>query len=698
VDCLAKHFPAVVLIASLQLLSACGGGDDSPEPAPTPTSSPTASPSPSSSPSPSPSPTVPPGQALPPCPRVAGAVAQINVIQGTGIATTLVGQAVTVRGVVVGDFQADTQLSGFFIQEVTPDADPATSEGVFVYAPGARDVAVGDYVQVAGQVAEFTSSGEGATDSITQIANPTQIDVCGQTALPTPVDVTLPVADSTALEHYEGMSVRFTQTLAVTELFELGRFGQLVLATTRQLHPNNTPGAPTAAENSLARIVLDDGSSTSNPTPVPYLSAADSSATRRMGDTVTGVTGVMSHNFNAYRVHPTAPVSFSATNPRLDTPPAVTGTLKVASFNVLNYFTTLNVRGADTEAEFTRQRDKIVAALAAMDADVVGLIEIENNADTAVNNLVEALNAGVGAGTYVAVGAGSFGTDEIKVDIIYKPAKVSRIGNPVLPTGQTLADYTVASDRPPLAQRFQATDNNGGFWFVVNHFKSKGSCPTSSDIDQGQGCWNQVRTVQAQALKEFAATLSASGEADVLMMGDFNSYLEEDPVKSLEQGGFESLLKRLAPEQRFTYVFDGETGALDHAYASNTLRNQITGIAAWHINADEPTVLDYNLENKTDDRYAPTAFRSSDHDPVLAGLTLTVDAPASAATLSVDAPANAQVGTPVTLTNLNAVASNGAAFSSLTIDWGDGTAPASIPAGQSTASLPTPRRAPTTLI
>jgi predicted extracellular nuclease len=586
----------------------------------------------------------------------------------------------------VGDFQAAAQLNGFFIQQVTPDTDAATSEGLFVFAPGARDVAVGDYVQVVGPVAEFTSSGAGATDSITQIANPTQIDVCGQTTLPLPVEVTLPVADAATLERYEGMRVRFTQTLAVTELFELGRFGQLLLAPARQLHPNNIPGAPTAAQNRLARIVLDDGSSSGNPAPTPYLSAADTTGTRRMGDTVTGVTGVLSHNFGAYRLHPTAPVSFNVVNARPDTVPAVTGELKVASFNVLNYFTTLGARGANTAAEFTRQQSKIVAALAAMDADVVGLIEIENNSDTAVTNLVDALNARVGAGTYVAVGAGRFGTDEIKVDIIYKPAKVNRIGNPVLPTGQILADYTTASGRPPLAQRFQTVAGNGGFWFVVNHFKSKGSCPASGDIDQGQGCWNQARTLQSAALKQFAATLTPSGEADVLMMGDFNSYLEEDPVKSLEAGGFESLLKRLPPEQRFTYVFGGETGALDHAYGSASMRAQITGVAAWHINADEPTVLDYNLENKTDDRYAPTAFRSSDHDPVLVGLTLASDPPASAATLSFDAPMNGQVGTPVTLTNLNAVASNGAAFASLQINWGDGSMPVSVPAGQTSVS------------
>jgi predicted extracellular nuclease len=125
--------------------------------------------------------------------------------------------------------------------------------------------------------------------------------------------------------------------------------------------------------------------------------------------------------------------------------------LKVASSNVLNYFTTLGARGANTEAEFARQKAKIVEAIAGLDADVVGLMEIENNADGAVNDLVAALNAKIGAGTYAAVNSGKFGTDQIKVDILYKPARVSRVGGVVLPTGEELTDYTAASGRPPLA-------------------------------------------------------------------------------------------------------------------------------------------------------------------------------------------------------------------------------------------------------
>ena len=604
---------------------------------------------------------------LPACASAVPAAAplkDISAVQGSGHLSPLAAQNVTVRGVVVGDFQntgtTSTRLNGFFVQQAVPDADPRTSEGIFVFAPGnAVRVKAGDFVQVSGLVAEFgqTAGASAAPDSITQItgtlAAPVAISVCGSGVALAAAQISLPVADASALERYEGMLVEFSQPLAVTELFELGRFGQMVLAPgERQFHPNNGNAAATHAQNLLARLVLDDGSSRQNPNPTPYLSAPDATGTRRMGDTTSKITGVLSHSFGAYRVHPTAAPIFSPANPRPATAPLVNGSLKVASFNVLNYFTTFtngqtatgqtgqgctlgsgsvtasNCRGADNLNEFQRQQAKIVAALAGLDADVVGLMEIQNT-DVATTNLVAALNAKVGAGTYAAVNSGAFGTDAIKVDILYKPARVQRVGGVVLPTGADLANYTAPSGRPPLAQRFSSVGNHGGFWFVVNHFKSKGGCPGSGDVDLGQGCFNTGRTRQAVALNSFVDKLKAQGEPDVLTMGDFNSYLLEDPTKMLESAGHESLLKRLPASDRFTYVFGGETGALDHAYASASLRQQVSGVGVWHINADEASVLDYNTNSNTDDRFAPTPFRASDHDPVLVGLTLAPDAAVS---------------------------------------------------------------------
>ena len=600
----------------------------------------------------------------------------ITSVQGTQSISSLQSQTVTVRGVVVGSFQNSTtpttvtQLNGFFIQQPVPDNDPLTSEGLFVFAPNAPIVKAGDYVQVEGLVAEFG----GAIDSVTQLSGTVTVNICGSGVILPPTQISLPLTTSTQLERYEGMLVQFTQTLAVTELFELGRFGQMVLSLNgRQFHPNNGNAGATNAQNLLSRIVLDDGASIQNPAQIPYLSALGTTGTRRMGDVTQNLTGVLSHNFGAYRIHPVVAPVFVSSNARPVAAPVVAGDLKVASFNVLNYFTTFGSRGANNAAEFARQQAKIVEAIAGLDADVLGLMEIENNNDVATQNLVTALNAKMGAGTYATVNSGQFGTDVIKVDILYKPAKVKRLGSVVLPTGADLINYTTASGRPPLAQRFASLANDGGFWFVVNHFKSKGSCPTSGDIDAGQGCWNLARTSQSQALNSFASKLQAQGESDVLLMGDINSYLNEDPTKVLETAGFESLLKRMPANERYTYVFGGETGALDHGYASSSIRAQVTGVGVWHINSDEPNVIDYNTEFKTDDRYAATPYRASDHDPVILGLTLNADTPMNLPILGAVIAPNGQASLPYSITITDALAGGSASFVSLSVHWGDNT-------------------------
>lgn len=708
-------------------LTACGGGGNGGAafpliPAP-PASNPPADTSPPPGTQPPPDAT-PPVAEPPPPPTCTAAVpanaplTPISSIQGTGDTSPLATQAVTVRGVVVGEFQntgsTSVKLNGFFVQQLVPDADPLTSEGIFVYAPNnVTRVAAGDFVQVSGVVAEFgqTAGAAAKPDSITQIAgtaqDPVAISVCGSGVAVSPQQITLPVADASTLERYEGMLVEISQPLAVTEMFELGRFGQMVLALNgRQFNATNGNAAATHAQNLLSRIVLDDGSSRQNPNPIPYLSAAGTDGTRRMGDSTQRVTGILSHNFGAYRIQPTVAPVFAQANARPATAPVVGGSLKVASFNVLNYFTTFlngetasgqtgqgcsfgtgpasaaNCRGANNLGEFQRQQAKIVAAIAGLDADVVGLMEIQNT-DVATNDLLAALNAKVGANTYAAVNSGVFGTDAIKVDILYKPAKVQRVGNAVLPTGTDLADYTAASGRPPLAQRFSAVGNNGGFWFVVNHFKSKGSCPTSGDIDVGQGCFNLARIQQAKALNSFVGKLKLMGapqvENDVLMMGDFNSYLLEDPTKELEAAGNESLLKRMAANDRYTYVFGGETGALDHAYASASLGAQVGGVSVWHINADEPTALDYNTDFTTDDRYAPTPFRASDHDPVLVGLTLAADAAVTQPIVTASIPAAVKVGETYSVSISEAIPGGSTTLTSLAVDWGDGTAATTAP-------------------
>ncbi len=341
-------------------------------------------------------------------------------------------------------------------------------------------------------------------------------------------------------------------------------------------------------------------------------------------------------------------MQFTANNLREEQPVMRNlGNLKVTSANVLNYFNGdgqgggfPTSRGASTAVEFERQADKIVAALSAINADVVGLMEIENDgygSTSAIVDLVSRLNQRLGAGTYQFVqvpGSTELGTDAISVGMLYKPAKVTPVGNAVT----TSTGVFGFGNRQPLVQSFKQKSNNEVFTFAVNHFKSKGSCPSGSsnpdrDLKDGQSCWNATRVQAATELTAWLATNpTGSADKDVLIMGDLNAYAKEDPIHTLVGKGFVNLVEKFQGNRGYSYLFGGESGYLDHALASSALSTQVTYAMEWHINADETTLFDYNMEDKTAqqqaDFYQPTAFRGSDHDPVVVELALKATNPA----------------------------------------------------------------------
>lgn len=586
-----------------------------------------------------------------------GVPTKIHVIQTSGTASTSVNQVLTVSGVVTGFFTGSAGTrDGFYVQEedADADADPATSEGIYVYtaqspalASSVAALALGDVVTVVAKVVEFNSLTEMTTEAVVEAT----VEKTGTAALPAIETVTLPAASSTALERYENMRVQFTQTLTVTGNNSLGQFGELYLSgngliyqPTNVVDPNDAVASGTnsttdstntnvaavtarQAANDLAVIALDDATSKSYPDPTPYLNAA---GTRRVGDTVTGLSGVLTYRFGVYRVDPQAPVTFVDANPRSLTPPSVgaAATLKVVSANVLNYFTTFggSARGANNATEFARQKAKTVASLTAMNADIIGLMEIERKADNgALADLVAGLNAVLGAGTYSYIDSTAMaGTDAIQVALVYKSAVVTPVGAPK-------TDTVVASvySRPPLAQTFSVNATGAKLTVVVNHFKSKGGSGSGADADvgDGQASFNGSRKQQATALAAYLATPTATfGDPDVLIVGDLNSYAEEDPIDILRAAGYADLLQVYTPGG-YSYQFDNQLGYLDHALANASLQAQITGAAHWHINGDEPSYYDYNTENKSTAQQAvnvDTPFRSADHDPVIIGFNLAV--------------------------------------------------------------------------
>jgi predicted extracellular nuclease len=633
--------------------------------------------------------------------------AKIHEVQGSGSSVAIT-DPVLVEAIVVGDFQADDQLRGFFIQEEDSDADadPNTSEGIFVFCPGcATDVAVGDLVQVAGQPVDFF--GMSQIDTTVAVG---QVTVMGSNKpLPAPVVVDLPASGSTraetTFEHVEGMLVTFADTLVVSEYFELARYGQLVLtadARPRQFTDANEPGVAEYAafldDLNSKRIILDDDNNIQNDAilvgadepyfwPRPGLS---NSNLIRGGDSISGLTGVLHWSFagqsgtDAWRVRPVEEAftyAFTSVNERPFQPENVGGSFKVASFNVLNYFTTLDSRGADSLAELDRQRAKIAAAICGMDADVVGLIEIENNGSVALLDLLNGFN-GINAncGPYGIIDTGVIGTDEIAVAFIYKTATVNPVGGFAVLDSSVDSRFLDDKNRPALAQTFAEAATGAKLTVVVNHLKSKGSaCDDVGDPDvlDGQGNCNLTRKWAAEAMVHWLdMDPTGSGDGDFLIIGDLNAYRNEDPIGALEAGGYVDLLDTLIGPTAYTYLFDGQLGYLDHALANNDLFGQVTGVTVWHLNADEIPVFDYNDDIRDPGEqsferesgvlpiYEPNAFRSSDHDPVIVGLDLNAPPNCSGAFASPDTlwPVNHQMvaieilgvtdpdGDPITIT------------------------------------------------
>jgi uncharacterized protein len=649
----------------------------------------------------------------------------IGSLQGSGDETPALGGTRTVRGVVVGDHEGPSPaLRGFYVQD-SGDGDAATSDGVFVFNGGNQDlVSLGDVVSVTGTAGE----NQGQTQISSTAVN---IAVCG-TGTVAPTEVALPVSSTADLEKVEGMLVTYPQDLYVTEHFQLGRFGQVTLSGGDRLdQPTNVvaPGAPAQAlqaANNLRKVILDDSTQAQNPDPIVFarggqpLSATN---TLRGGDTVAGLTGVMTYTWggnaaspNAYRVRPVTALAgafdFEPANPRPTAREDVGGDVQVGAMNLLNLFNTFtgctsgigggttDCRGANNAVEFERQVAKTVAAVKKVDADVLGINEIENDGygpTSSIQDLVTRLNAATAPGTYAFIDAdagtgqvNALGNDAIKVGMLYKPALVT-------PIGHTAALNTVAfvnggdpapRARPSLAQAFRVNATGGTFVADVNHFKSKGSACSAPDAGDGQGNCNAVRTRSAQELATWLASdPTGTGEADALILGDLNSYAKEDPIRTLETAGFTNLVNRFVGGDAYSYVFDGQWGYLDHALGSAGIVSQVTDVTEYHINADEPSVLDYNTEFKSPGQvaglYAPDEFRVSDHDPIIVGLK-----PNSAPTVSAAFEAGSVAcGTGNASLDVTFTDRDEADTHKATVAWGDGTANTVVDPATSPLSL-----------
>jgi predicted extracellular nuclease len=600
----------------------------------------------------------------------------IHTVQGSGATSALTGQVVEVEGIVVGAFQSTTQLRGFYLQEPdsTWDADPLTSEGVFVFDNGAgAAVNVGDRVRVQGTVAEFTSSGSflGVTQgsSLTEVGTIAKKLVCSSGNSFTRTTVMLPTANAGDLERYEGMAIQFAQQLTVTGNFSLGTQGWLDLAPsvlfvpTRTANQANWPAQTSL--NSRSVVALDDASTLTNtnlyPTLFPSggLSAAD---TLRIGSLVnydagsqtnTPLIGIMDDRFGEYRVQPTAPVTFYAANPRPDIAPLLTGVggrFRAVSANVLNFFVSLGSRGAATSTEFDHQKTKVIEALYAMNADVYGLSEVQNFNDgntgngsntytnAALQSIVDGLNCKASGLSPLCsnpptivfamidtlpLGSGN-GTDAIRSAIVYKPSVLTPVGGPA-------TYYQNDTNRPTVAQTFKpatgAKADSQTFTFVVNHFRSRSSaCSSGNDTYQGNcnGLRLDMATNVVTWLNGNPTADPAGASRRILIVGDFNAYYGEDPIQYFANHGYPNLINAIIGPGGYSYNFGSQAGYLDHGIANNAMNALVRSIAEWHNNSDEPSslqALNSSIKSAAAQAayYGADPWAASDHDPFVVG-------------------------------------------------------------------------------
>ena len=553
----------------------------------------------------------------------------IYEIQGDGWSSPFHGDVVVTEGIVTVDLQKSSQLGGFFIQDLKGDGDPTTSDGLFVYhrdywSP-AFNPSVGDYVRVMGEIDEQYG--------LTQMEYLDEGTVCGSGYKLNPTNVFARDFNANA-ESYEGMYVRFPRPMVVTDTYNLHVYGEVWLAEKGVVEQptNEFPVGPEAgafaADNMDLSVLLDDSSTWRNIDPVPFVGET---GTLRLGYTVNPLVGAINYSYGNYRIQTQDPsaVKFVPHNSRPDEP-KTKGNLVVASANVLNYWTTLRGRGAWYPDQLAVQTDKLVAELMGTGADIIGLQEIENDpTHTPILTLVEALNAAEGAEVWSWIGPHDANVYSIRNEIIYRNDRVTPIGDPVTVVDPVFDTIPPGRSDPigrrPVAQTFMF--NGETFTVINNHFKSKGCSGASGlDTDQGDGqsCFNATRVGQAERVLQMVDDLiAATGDPDVLVIGDLNAYLEEDPILAFETE-LVNLVHKYDKDPYSYNFFAGFAapwigrGLLDHAFATPSLADQVKRAEVWHINADEPRFLDWYDTSVV----APGPYRASDHDPVVISLKI----------------------------------------------------------------------------
>ncbi|MFB8349782.1 endonuclease/exonuclease/phosphatase family protein [Streptomyces niveus] len=563
---------------------------------------------------------------------------RIHDIQGTTRISPQAGKSVTnVPGVVTA--VRVTGSRGFWIQDTAPDGDPATSEGVFVFTgSSAPQVKVGDSVVVSGKVTEYYPGGQSSgSQSLTELTAPTTAVISSGNPLPQAetVDATsLPEAyapDAKGLsieplalkpasyaldwfESREGMLIQIGDSRVVGAS---NAYGETWVTTKPKQNPTPRGGTvyPSYDQLNSGRLLLG--------------SLTGETVTANVGDTLTGTTtGPVDYgNFGGYSLQATTlgTVKSGGLKPEV-AKKGKSDELSVATYNVENLDPT------DAQAKFDRLAEGVVKNLAT--PDIVSLEEIQDNngakddgtvaADRTLAQFVAAIQAAGGpAYDWRSVDPadktdGGEPGGNIRNVFLFNPARVSFVDRPggdattateVVSTGKHGKDITLSvspgrinpvsdawkSSRKPLVGEF--TFRGEQVFVIGNHFNSKGGDQPTHGVFQPPTLGSETqRLTQATEVHDFVAGLLAKDKkAKVVVLGDLNDYQFSKPVAALTRGGvLTTLMDKLPRNERYSYVYDGNSQTLDHILVSPGIKKPDYDVV--HINAE-------------------FADQASDHDP-----------------------------------------------------------------------------------
>ena len=416
---------------------------------------------------------------------------------------------------------------------------------------------------------------------------------------------------------YDGKLIELNQTLYVTDISNWNKYGEITLSSKRLMSPTEValPGSNEykniVAENESDRLILSDGSNKQYPNPRPWTGNKEYI---RTGAYTNKLVGKFTIEKYGYTITPTEIPIFEGNERPTEVARLGDYDVKVCGFNLQIYITTEwdGDYGPASKEESDKQHAKIVKALAAIDADVFGLVEVQQG-QVALEKLANALNALDPSAQYTYINDGTqvYGT-YTKAGYLYKASKIK-------PLRQLQSNNTGVKHRKK-AQGFEVLATGEKFVYMINHFKAKSGKGSgdNADTEDGQGAYNGDRVREATAVVTFAKSCATYfDDEDVLIMGDLNAYSMEDPIRIFTDEGYTNLIKKFEGIESYSYSYQGTVGCLDHALANEEMNRQVTGCKVFHINADEAAVFGYDGYS-----YQNNMYRSSDHDPVVVGLRL----------------------------------------------------------------------------